>query len=112
MNEYNLIIEARNKNEQAINLLLSKYYNNIKAIVFKYKTYIKNSRLEYSDVLQEALLAFFKSIESYEVNEKVKFNTYFNSVIDRKIRDYIRKNNSKKEKAFNQALSLEDRRKE
>ena len=24
MNEYNLIIEARNKNEQAINLLLSK----------------------------------------------------------------------------------------
>ena len=30
MNEYNLIIEARNKNEQAINLLLSKYYNNIK----------------------------------------------------------------------------------
>lgn len=52
MNEYNLIIEARNKNEQAINLLLSKYYNNIKAIVFKYKTYIKNSRLEYSDVLQ------------------------------------------------------------
>ena len=35
MNEYNLIIEARNKNEQAINLLLSKYYNNIKAIVFK-----------------------------------------------------------------------------
>ena len=108
MNEYNLIIEARNKNEQAINLLLSKYYNNIKAIVFKYKTYIKNSRLEYSDVLQEALLAFFKSIESYEVNEKVKFNTYFNSVVDRKIRDYIRKNNSKKEKAFNQALSLED----
>ena len=111
MNEYNLIIEARNKNEQAINLLLSKYYNNIKAIVFKYKTYIKNSRLEYSDILQEALLAFFKSIESYEVNEKVKFNTYFNSVIDRKIRDYIRKNNSKKEKAFNQALSLEDEEK-
>lgn len=111
MNEYNLIIEARNKNEQAINLLLSKYYNNIKAIVFKYKTYIKNSRLEYSDVLQEALLAFFKSIESYEVNEKVKFNTYFNSVIDRKIRDYIRKNNSKKEKVFNQALSLEDEEK-
>ena len=111
MNEYNLIIEARNKNEQAINLLLSKYYNNIKAIVFKYKTYIKNSRLEYSDVLQEALLAFFKSIESYEVNEKVKFNTYFNSVIDRKIRAYIRKNNSEKEKAFNQALSLEDEEK-
>ena len=57
MNEYNLIIEARNKNEQAINLLLSKYYNNIKAIVFKYKTYIKNSRLEYSECSSRSIIS-------------------------------------------------------
>ena len=67
MNEYNLIIEARNKNEQAINLLLSKYYNNIKAIVFKYKTYInkKQPNPKYKDFIKHLQKKYYKFKDAY-----------------------------------------------
>lgn len=101
-NDYELIYLAKENNELAIEALLKKYYNYLYKKAFFYS---KISNIDIEELLNESLISFYNAINSY--NDKQKFSTYLNVVINNNLINYIKKNHNKKNKILNNSISYD-----
>ena len=107
-NEYEIIYLAQEANEAAQEFLVEKYNYIIKIIINKC---LLNHNLiinEYSELYAEGMYALLQAILNYNFNQRVKFSTFAYLVIDRRIKKYIAKLQSKSNYLINSSCSLDE----
>lgn len=107
LNDYELVSQAQELNEDAINILNEKYRPLIQKKCRKYIKYLKNKGLELEDLYQECILAFNDAITNFNELDDVSFYTFQNLCIDRKLVSELVKHNREKNKILNEAVPLE-----
>lgn len=85
-----LILKAKNGDEQAINTLVEGNFPLIKAIV---KGYL-NKGVEYDDLYQIGCVGFLKAIKNFNPSFDVKFSTYAVPMISGEIKRFLRDDGS------------------
>lgn len=108
INDYEVISLAKEKEEEAIELIHLKY-NPLKIkICNKYEQIGKRNGLERKDLWQECSLALSIAIDNFNEKETCSFKTYASLCIEKHIINIIRFYQKNKYKTLNEAISLED----
>lgn len=107
INDNELIELAREKNEDAINLLYDKYKPLITKKCSNYFKYVKDKGIEFNDLTQECLIGFEESIRNYNPKNDTLFYTFTSICMDRQLISLIKKVNRDKNRFLNEAISIE-----
>lgn len=107
MNELELIEKVKDKDEEAFNILIKKYDKDIDIIVNKYLKVINEYNLDRSDLKQECLLTFIKSIKRYNKDVPSSFRTFLINNLENRISDIIKGLKTKRSRVDTKALSLD-----
>ncbi len=106
-NDYELVSLAKEKNEDAINIIYQKY----KPLIQKKARYIYNilgsKGIELVDIIQEGMIGLEEAINGYDEKDNTLFYTFANLCIDRKMQTLISKVNRDKHKILNEAVSYD-----
>lgn len=106
-NDFELIYMAKEKNEEAIEILYDKYKPLLEKKAREYYSLSKNKGVEFSDYLQEAMIGFEEAIISFDNNSNTLFYTFVNLCVDRQLKTAFVKLNRGKHKILNEAISLD-----
>ena len=90
-NDYELLYMVREKDEFSSEFLLEKYYPIIKNISIEYYNKYRNYGYDLDDFIQEALIAFYKAVDSFNEDRNVLFYTYLCVCIHRAFSSFCRK---------------------
>jgi RNA polymerase sporulation-specific sigma factor len=107
LNDNELVYLCCDSNEDAINLMITKYKPHILKIL---KELLKEYNIigyEVSDLYQEGLIGLLYAIHSYKENEKTTFYTYSTKCIKNNIMNFIRRSFRKKNRILNNSYSLD-----
>ncbi len=108
-NDYELLYMVREKDEYSSRFLLEKYYPIIKNISIEYYNKYKDYGYDLEDFIQEALLAFYRAVDTFSENKDVLFYTYLCVCIHRRFGSFCRRFNSHSKIISNSYLtSLDD----
>lgn len=94
-------------NEDAKDVLFTKYSYIIDIIIAKYRNSIYALAIDINEAKQEANLAFTDALIKYSNEKDTSLATFISLVVERKIQNLIRKNDTIKNKAFKDAYSLD-----
>lgn len=111
LNEYDLIIAAKQGDNDKFEELLQKHDRFIKSVVRRYSLYYNKSAIyDYNDFLQAAILGFYKAIGNFDCSKGYVFLTYAFYYIRREITRLIPKTMSKANESYfsDCPYSLED----
>jgi RNA polymerase sporulation-specific sigma factor len=89
MNNFDLIILAKNGSQEAINRIFEENKNLVYSLINKY--YIDPS--DFDDVVQEAYNGLFLAIKRFDISYNVNFSTYAYYLILGEIKKYFRNQN-------------------
>lgn len=90
-NDYELLYMVRENDEFSGRILLEKYYPIIKNISVEYYNKYKSFGYDLDDFLQEALISFYKAIDTFNDNREVLFYTYLCVCIHKKLCSFCRR---------------------
>ena len=79
-NDYELCYLIKDNNDKALEIMISKYSPIVKSYANRYKDYVKDTSIEYEDLLQEGYIGLYKAIQNYK-DDKYLFYTYANHLI-------------------------------
>jgi RNA polymerase sporulation-specific sigma factor len=105
-NDYELIYEVRENNEDAYNILILKYTSLINKMAHDYYIKVKNMKVEYDDLVQEGYVGLFQALGDYN-EESCLFYTYASICIKREMERMIKTYTRNKHMVLNDALSLQ-----
>lgn len=91
LNDYELLYLVEEQNEDANYLLYEKYIPMIKQIVYNSYINLKKYGVNYDDIYQEAMLAFFTAVELFDNKEGTLFYTFMNITVRSKLANFARK---------------------
>ena len=106
LNDYELIYQVRENNEEAYGLLIKKYSNLVRIIAKKYLKNNKNLGLEYDDLYQEGMLGVIKALNDFNSKDAI-FYTYALICATREIDRVIKTQKRKKQMILNDSLSIQ-----
>jgi RNA polymerase sporulation-specific sigma factor len=106
-NDEELTLMFSENNEDAKNVLFEKYSYIIEIIMAKYKKSIYALGLDYSEVKQEAMLAFTDALIRYNSEKESSLPTFISVVVERKVQNCIRKAETIKQKVHNESYSID-----
>lgn len=106
LNDYEIMYMISENDEDATNLLFTKYKPLIIKMAKEYYNKSGNCGLELDDFIQEGYCALFSAIKQYNVNKKNLFYTYVIVCIKRKMHNLIVRNANYKNMALNDSVSL------
>lgn len=92
--------------EDATNLLFTKYRPIIIKLANKYYQSIKNNGVELDDLIQEGYCALFEAIKRFDKSKDILFYTYAVLCINSKMHNFILTSNTYKNKALNDSVSI------
>lgn len=99
-----LVIQAKDGNETALETLLERYKPLILSQAAKY--FIKGA--DRDDVIQEAMIGMFKAVQSFNPNHKIAFAAVAKRSVDSTLIDAIRKAETLKNMPLNNSLPLDE----
>ena len=102
-----LIEMVRENDENAKDLLFQKYKFIIDAEIKKYIFVSKKFGIDYHDLYQEADVGFSDALVSYRDDKDMSLPSFITLCVDRRLRIFIRKYTTQKNKIINETLSLE-----
>lgn len=100
-----LLHAARDGDEEAFSTLYQKYYPLLLRLKNSY--YVRNFMNE--DWEQEARVALYQALKTYENNKGVSFGSYYKSVITNQIYSLLRKQNALKRRDQKDEVSMEQK---
>ena len=104
----NQVLELiRDNNEEAKEYLYEKYKHIVDIIVNKYKSSAYYLSMDMNELKQEALLGFSDALVSYNPEKDASLPTFISLCVERKIHNYIRKEDTQKAKMLREAYSLD-----
>lgn len=101
--DYELIEKARGGDSDATDALLRLYKDKVKKVARGY--FLIGGDLD--DLAQEGMLGLFKAIGTFDKSRSEDFEAYAMMCVNREIINFVRKNNTYKNKTLNAALPLE-----
>lgn len=104
-NDYELVYLAKEKDDDALKILINKYDSLLISKTKKYLPYINKYGLDYEDVFQETLIIFYNSILTFNQNNNSCFNTFTNLCIERKLSSLLTK--IQKKLFYKEIISIE-----
>jgi len=102
-----LIDLVNEKNEDASNLLYEKYSYIVDIIVNKYKKGAYYLSIDLNELKQEAMVGFSDALVSYDQENSASLKTFITLCVERRVRNYIKKNDTTKSKILKEAYSLD-----
>ena len=107
-NDYETVFLAQDGNEDAINLLYHKYKPMIvkkskNAIVFA-----THHGIDIHDIMQEGFIGLDEAIRNFSQDTDATFYTFATLCIDRQILNYMRKMTGGRDRALNEAITIND----
>ena len=105
MEEIELIERAKRNDSEAIEKLVQNYSPILNSIVRRYFLVGGDSE----DLMQEAMIGFWNAISSYSSSENASFKTFVTLCATRRVQSAIRKDASQKNKALNDAVSVDSK---
>lgn len=111
MNEYpdselvNLVCE---KSEEARDVLYEKYKYIIDIIYNKYRKSAYYLSVDLNELRQEAMVGFSDALVNYNQDKDVNLNTFISLCAERRVRNYIRSQETQKNRMLRNAYSLDD----
>lgn len=106
-NDLELLEYIKEENEEANELMFTKYMPLIKSLANKLlpKNYSKG--LEQSDLIQEGMIGLSYAINSYKDNKDTSFYTYAKTCIERRMLSILKGTTRLKNKILNESLPIE-----
>ena len=104
-NDSELVFLVQEENEEAKEALIKKYTTLINSIVYKYLKHVKTLGIDKKDLYQEGLLGFLESIDKFEEERNIKFNTYISKCVENRIISYLRSCSANKHKSLNESIA-------
>lgn len=101
-NDYELLYLAKDNEEEAIRLLEKKYDNLLYKKAIKYS---KGSSIFFDDYLNEAKLALYEAIDSYQDDNT--FMVYLNACVENSLANYKKSFGRNKNRILNEASSID-----
>ena len=93
---------AKNNDEDATNLLFSRYKNRVNSIARSF--FLVGGDIE--DIVQEGMIGLYKAIQSYSADKKASFKTFASVCIKHQIQNEVKKASSEKNKVLSAAIPL------
>ena len=104
----NQVLELiRDNSEEAKEYLYEKYKYIVDIIVNKYKSSAYYLSMDMNELKQEALLGFSDALVSYDPDKDASLPTFISLCVERKIHNYIRKEETSKSKRVRESYSLD-----
>ena len=97
-----LVVSAREGNEDALECLFNKYKELVNMKVSKY--FIIGAEKE--DIIQEGMIGLYKAIKNFETDKQNSFKSFANLCIERQLITAIKTSNRQKHMPLNSSLSL------
>ena len=97
-----LVILARQKNEEALEILIDRYKELVNMKVSKY--FIIGAERE--DIIQEGLIGLYKAVKNFELDKQNSFKSFANLCIERQLITAIKTSNRQKHIPLNSSVSL------
>jgi RNA polymerase sporulation-specific sigma factor len=97
-----LVLLAREKNEQALEVLIDRYKELVNMKVSKY--FIIGAERE--DIVQEGMIGLYKAVKNFEVDKQNSFKSFANLCIERQLITAIKTSNRQKHIPLNSSVSL------
>ena len=89
-NDYELIYMVRENDESVNDLLLEKYTPIVRKLVSNYYEKFKNYGFDYDDFYQEAMIAFYRAVSTYDETKNCLFYTYAILCVNRSLMSFSR----------------------
>lgn len=102
-----LIDLVNEKNEDASNLLYEKYNYIVDIIVNKYKKGAYYLSIDLNELKQEAMVGFSDALVSFDQESDSSLKTFITLCVERRVRNYIKRNDTIKSKVLKEAYSLD-----
>ena len=107
-NDYELVCLAQEGNEDAINLIYQKY----KPIIIKKSqnaiVFATHHGIDINDIMQEGFMGLDEAIKNFSQDTEATFYTFAMLCVDRQILNYLRKMTGGRDRALNEAISIND----
>lgn len=106
-NDYELSQMFNENDENAKDVLFEKYSYIIDIILNKYKKTMYALNMDFSEVRQDANLAFTDAVVRYSCERDSSLPTFISLVVERKVQNAVRKAETVKNKVYTSAYSLD-----
>ena len=103
-----LLYLASENNEDATNLLYDKYKYIVDITVNKYTRSAYALNLDMDELYQEAMVGYSDAIKSYNPEKDSHLKSFISLCIERRLQNYIRKNNTTKVKILKECYSFDN----
>lgn len=97
-----LVLLAREKEEEALEILLDRYKELVNMKISKY--FIIGAEKE--DIFQEGMIGLYKAVKNYELDKQNSFKSFANLCIERQLITAIKTSNRQKHIPLNSSVSL------
>ena len=97
-----LVVSARNGNEEALEVLLDRYKELVNMKVSRY--FIIGAEKE--DIVQEGMIGLYKAVKNFELDKQNSFKSFANLCIERQLITAIKTSNRQKHIPLNSSVSL------
>ncbi len=84
-NDYELVYYAMENDEEAFNLILSKYDRLIKSMCYRYANKYYSYNIDIDDLVQECRLNLYHSLKNYNPDKDVLFYSFVVLITNRKL---------------------------
>ncbi|MGG5359599.1 MULTISPECIES: RNA polymerase sigma factor [unclassified Enterococcus] len=98
-----LFYAARNGNEEAFSILYKKYF----PLLLRLRSIYYVRHYVHEDWEQEARIALYRALKTYETSKGVSFGSYYKRVLSNQIYSLLRKQNALKRRDQKDELSIE-----
>jgi len=106
-NDFELINYIAEENEEAFDILMTKYKPIVDIIVRKKLILASMLNIEYQDLYQEGMIGLMEAVRDFKNKPNVTFYTFASLCIERQINSAILKYNRKKNIPLNTSISLD-----
>lgn len=108
LSDEELLIQIFLEDISAFNLMLDRYKNYSKSIVYNYYIQNYNSGISYDNLLSVVPLTFYKAIKKYQLGNN-SFYPYFLTLLERDLIEYIKENSYQyKARMFSGSFSFDE----
>ncbi len=99
---------AKNGNTDAFGRLLSSYYPLIVALATRFHSEGLSAGIGVEDLMQEASIAFYNAVKTYEVGKHTTFGLYAKICMKNAIVSFVRKNSDSLHTALDEAMQKDE----
>lgn len=103
LSDEDLIIKIRQKDEQAMDTLLTRYKNMV--VAKARRLFLQGGDQE--DLIQEGMIGLYQAVEKYNLDREIPFKNYAQTVVKSRLYDAVRTAARKKHGPLNDSLSLD-----